>query len=196
MAKGEREQKLLDLRSERQQRAEEFEATELEIDTLRQSTTETMAAVEAQLAEDAALRAQLEAATAEEVQLQRAEQDAWRAALCAAQGHREAAAAEEAEAMAAQRLGQQQLEGTRQRVALLQVEVQQLQQQQGLGPAAEEEVQEVREEFRSKAEPLEEQRQATLWMERERQQRASRRLEQLRIAVRGLHEAEAHRSGG
>ena len=63
MAKGELEQKLLDLRSERQQRAEEFEATELEIDTLRQSTTETMAAVEAQLAEDAALRAQLEAAT-------------------------------------------------------------------------------------------------------------------------------------
>lgn len=195
MAKGELEQKLLDLRSERQQRAEEFEATELEIDTLRQSTTETMAAVEAQLAEDAALRAQLEAATAEEVQLQRAEQDAWRAALCAAQGRREAAAAEEAEALAAQRLGQQQLEGTRHRVALLQVEVQQLQQQQGLGPAAEE-VQEVREEFRSKAEALEEQRQATLWMERERQQRASRRLEQLRIAVRGLHEAEAHRSGG
>lgn len=196
MAKGELEQKLLDLRSERQQRAEEFEATELEIDTLRQSTTETMAAVDAQLAEDAALRAQLEAATAEEVQVQRAEQDAWRAALCAAQGRREAAAAEEAEALAAQRLGQQQLEGTRQRVALLQVEVQQLQQQQGLGPAAEEEVQEVREEFRSKAEALEEQRQATLWMERERQQRASRRLEQLRIAVRGLHEAEAHRSGG
>ena len=184
------------LRSQRQRQSEEFDASQLEIDELRHSTSETMASVEARVEADALERRQLEMATAEEFRQQQLELDAWRAALRATQQSRDAAAAEEAEAVAAQRLGEEQLQGTRQRVEVLQLEIQQLQQQQGLGPMEEMEVEEVRDELRWKAEAMAEHRQATVWMEKERQQRAARSLEQLRMAVRGLHEAEAHRSGG
>ena len=196
-AKAELLQKFHDLRSEKHHRTEEFETMQCEMDALRQLTDATLVEVEALRTADAALRAELEVATAQEVQLQEVELVSWAAQHRAAVTHREAAAAEEAEALAARHQEQQRLLGVQQQLSEQRMQVQQLQQANGkLSPATEEELQEAREEYRCKAEAAEEQRQAMLCAQSERQQRASRRLEQLRVAVRSLHEAEVHRSGG
>eukprot|EP00434_Breviolum_minutum_P006704 symbB.v1.2.005917.t3/scaffold347.1/size224350/12 len=192
-AKAELLQKFQDLRSEKHQRTEEFETMQCEMDALRQLTDATMAEVEALRTADAALRAELEVATAQEVQLQEVELVSWAAQHRAGITQREAAAAQEAEALAARHQEQQRLLGVQQQLSEQRMEVQQLQEAMTKGKlslATEEEMQEAREEHRRKAEATEEQRQAMLFAQSERQQRASRRLEQLRVAVRSLHEAE------
>ena len=76
-----------------------------EMDALRQLTDATMAEVEAVRTADAALRAELEVATAQEVQLQEVELVSWAAQHRAAVTHREAAAAQEAEALGSEAPG-------------------------------------------------------------------------------------------